>query len=198
MRTIVFFDGQNLFRTAKAVWGASPSDPSSPYNWPSYDVKKLALHLVSLSPGRTLEEIRFYTGVHDRNAKPTLYWFWTNKLDRLRDEGIYVYRGRVSRHAQEKGVDVSLAVDLVQATHEERYEVAIIVSKDSDFGPAVKLAKTIAKTQGRQLKFESAFPVGEDAPKKKRRGVPGTQWVYIDRAAYDACRDWREYRQHKR
>ena len=197
MRTIVFFDGQNLFRTAKAVWGGSSSDPSSPYNWPSYDVQRLAQCLVSLVPGRTLKEIRFYTGVHDRDVRPTHYWFWTNKLDQLMTEGIYVYRGRVSRYAQEKGVDVSLAVDLVQATHEQRYEVAIIVSKDSDFGPAVKLAKTIAKAQGRQLVFESAFPVGENTPRRKRRGVPGTQWVYIDRAAYDACRDWNDYRPRK-
>ena len=198
MRTIVFFDGQNLFRTAKAVWGFSSSDPSSPYSWPSYDVKRLARRLVSLIPGRTLEEIRFYTGVHDRDVKPTQYWFWTNKLDRLMTEGIYVYRGRVSRSAQEKGVDVSLAIDLIQATHEQRYEVAIIVSKDSDFGPAVKLAKTIARAQGRQLVFESAFPVGENTPKNRRRGVPGTQWVYIDQAAYDACRDWNDYRPRKR
>ena len=34
---------------------------------------------------------------------------------------------------------------LVQATHDKQYDVAIIVSQDSDYGPAVKLAKLIAK-----------------------------------------------------
>ena len=196
MRTIVFFDGQNLFRTAKDAW--SHSDPSSPYDWPSYDVEKLAQHLVSLTPGRTLEETRFYTGVHSRTVKPDKYWFWTNKLNHLETQGIHVYRGRVSASDQEKGVDVSLAIDLIQATNEQRYEAAIIVSKDSDFGPAVQLAKTIAKSQGRQLVFESAFPVAQNTPKKKRRGVPGTKWVHIDQAAYDACRDRNEYRTPKR
>ena len=198
MRTIVFFDGQNLFRTAKEAWGASPSDSSSPYDWPSYDVEKLAQHLVSLTPGRTLEETRFYTGVHSRTVKPDKYWFWTNKLNHLETQGIHVYRGRVSASDLEKGVDVSLAIDLIQATNEQRYEAAIIVSKDSDFGPAVQLAKTIAKSQGRQLVFESAFPVAQNTPKKKRRGVPGTKWVHIDQAAYDACRDRNEYRTPKR
>ena len=94
-------------------------------------------------------------------------------------------------------MDVSLAIDLIQATNEQRYEVAIIVSKDSDLGPTVESAKTIAKSQGRQLVFESAFPVAQNTP-KKRRGVPGTQWVHIGQAAYDACRDWREYRPPKR
>jgi hypothetical protein len=52
--------------------------------------------------------------------------------------------------------------------------------------------------QGRQLSFESAFPVAPTTPRKNRRGVPGTQWVHIDRATYDACRDWKDYRPPKR
>ena len=197
MRTIVFFDGRNLFRSAKETWGPSQPTPSSPYDWPSYDVERLAQHLVSLTPGRTLEEIHFYTGVQNRDANPDQYWFWTNKLNHLEKHGIHVYRGRVSNH-QEKGVDVSLAIDLIQATYEKRYEVAIIVSKDSDFGPAVALAKVIAESQGRKLVFQSAFPVAPNTPNKKRRGVPGTQWVHIDQSGYDACRDWNDYRSPKK
>ena len=193
MRTVVFFDGQNLFRSAKGTWGPSQPNSSSPYDWPSYDVEKLAQHLASLTPGRTLEEIRFYTGVHRREVNPNQYWFWTNKLDHLEAQGIYVYRGRVSND-QEKGTDVKLAIDLIQATYEKRYEVAIIVSKDSDFGPAVEVAKGIAKSQCRKLVFQSAFPVALNTPKKNKRGVPGTQWIHIDQAAYDTCRDWNDYR----
>lgn len=93
---------------------------------------------------------------------------------------------------QEKGVNVSLALDLVQATHEQHYDAAIIVSQDWDFGPAVHLAKMVARAQGRQLVFESAFPFGPGS--SSRRGVPGTTWVRIDQATYDACRDSRDYR----
>ena len=196
MRTLVLFDGQNLFRSAKDTWG-----PSHPYDWPSYDVELLAQHLVFLTPGRTLEEIRFYTGVYRKDQDWDRHWFWTNKLNHLETQGIYVYRGRVrgglNEAKQEKGVDVSMAIDLVQATHDQRYDVAIIVSQDSDFGPAVLLSKQIAQGQDRQLVFESAFPVPQIMPKKKKRGVPGTQWVHIDKAAYDACRDSREYRPPK-
>ena len=164
---------------------------------PAYDVEKLAQHLASLTPGRTLEEIHFYTGVYSRKANRDLYWFWTNKLNHLEAQGIHVYRGRISNN-QEKGVDVSLAIDLIQATYEKRYEVAIIVSKDSDFGPAVAVAKGIAESQGRKLVFQSAFPVALNTPKKKKRGVPGTHWIHIDQADYDTCRDWTEYRSPKR
>ena len=131
MRTLVLFDGQNLFRSAKDAWG-----PSYPYDHPSYDVELLAQRLVSLTPGRTLEEIRFYTGVYRKDQDWERHWFWTNKLDHLETQGVYVYRGRVrgglNEAKQEKGVDVSLSIDLIQATHKQRYDVAIILSKDSD------------------------------------------------------------------
>ena len=195
MRAIVLVDGQNLFHLARRAWGSGLSHPSSPYTWPSYDVGKLANALVSRIPGRTLTQTRFYTGVPDPAAGPTQrFWhgFWTNKLRSLRNSGVYVYRGRVNAGGQEKGVDVSLALDLVRATYEHRYDVAIIVSQDWDFGPAVRLAKEIAQAQNRSLVFESAYPLGPGS--FSNRGVPGTTWVPIDKATYDACHDPMDYR----
>ena len=193
MRTVVLVDGQNLYHLAKIAWA---SGTSSAYTWPSYDVEKLAHALVSKVPNRTLTETRFYTGVPDRAVNPFWHGFWSNKIRQLRGQGVYVYRGRVNSGRQEKGVDVSLALDLVRATYEERYEVAIIVSQDSDFGPAVHLAKEIARAQDRQLTFESCFPVGPGST--SRRGVPGTTWIQIDQATYDGCRDPRDYRPRRR
>ena len=187
-RTIVLIDGQNLYHLARKAWA---SGPKSPYAWPSYDVEKLARALVSRIPGRTLTEIRFYTGVPDPAIGPW-HGFWSNKIRYLRSRRVYVYRGRVSAGGQEKGVDVSLALDLVRATYDRLYESAIIVSQDSDFGPAVGLAKEIAQAQGRRLVFESAFPVGPGS--LSRRGVPGTTWIQIDQATYDACHDPKDYR----
>ena len=50
------------------------------------------------------------------------------------------------------------------------------MNQDADFGPAVLQAKNIARDQGRW------------------RGVPGTRWVHIGQAAYNACRALRDYR----
>ena len=192
LRTIVFIDGQNLYHLARRAWA---SGPKSPYGWPSYDVEKLAHVLVSRVPGRTLAEIRFYTGVPDPAVGPSQrFWhgFWSNKIRDLKNRGVYIYRGRVSAGSQEKGVDVSLALDLVRATYDRLYETAIIVSQDSDFGPAVRLAKDIAKEQARSLTFESCFPVGPGS--LSLRGVPGTTWVHIDQVTYDSCHDPKDYR----
>jgi hypothetical protein len=123
-----------------------------------------------------------------------MFWhgFWSNKLRYLRSRGIATCRGRVNPGGQEKGVDVSLAIDLISLTYEQRYDVAIIISQDWDFGPAIRLAKRIAKDQGRQLSFESAFPY--EPGRGNPRGVPGTTWVHIDRALHDACHDPTDYR----
>ena len=196
MDTIIFIDGQNLYHLAKDAWLSGVTYPTPPYAWPSYDVEKLANALVTRQPGRTLTEIRFYTGVPNRSEHPYWHEFWLNKLRYLARRGIYVYQGKVNRGGQEKGVDVSLALDLVQATHERRYDVAIIVSQDSDFSPAVSLAKQIAASQNRTLTFESAFPVGPGSA--SRRGIHGTAWVRIDQAMYDACLDPRDYRPARR
>ena len=192
MRTIVFIDGQNLYHLAKNAW-VSPG--KAVYSRPSYDVRKLSQALVDEETGRTLTEIRFYTGVPDpRLGRRQKSWhtFWTYKIIHLRRQGIYVYRGRVNVGGQEKGVDVSLAIDLIQATYEARYEAALIVSQDSDFGPAVRLAKQIAMGQSRMLSFESWYPVGPGS--RSRRGVPGTTWRPIEKEVYDACLDSRDYR----
>ena len=195
MRTVVFFDGQNLYHGVRNAWAPKPHVSGSPYGYPSYDVEKLALALVARVPERTLTQIRFYTGVPSpRQGPEEAFWhrFWNNKLRYLAARGVCVYRGRVNPGGQEKGVDVSLAIDLIHLTYEQRYDVAIIVSQDWDFGPAVRLAKEIAKNQGRLLHFESAFVVGPNTTYD--RGVPGTYWVRIDKILYDACLDPTDYR----
>ena len=192
-RCIVFFDGQNLYHGARDAWAPDRVlNLKTPYSWPSYDVEKLASELVSKVSDRELKQIRFYTGVPDWHRDAPWHEFWSNKLRFLGSRGVYVYRGRISKSGQEKGVDVSIAIDLLKLTYEKAYDVAILVTGDSDLGPAVKLAKAIAKTYASFPTFESAFPF--ELGKHDPRGVPGTTWIHIDKALYDACRDPKEYR----
>ncbi|MGH7227651.1 MAG: NYN domain-containing protein [Nitrospiraceae bacterium] len=198
LKTIVFMDGQNIYHLAKEAWLPKSSHSESSYSYPCYDVEKLADILIASSPGRIREKIRFYTGVPHHAQNPFWHGFWSNKLRFLGSRGIHVYKGRINHSGQEKGVDVSLAIDLIQLTHEKAYDVAIIVSQDQDFGPAIKLAKAIARDQQRTLVFESAFPceITQHPWWKRPRGVPGTKWSYIDKPTYDACFDPTDYRVH--
>ena len=191
MRTTVFIDGQNLYRLALDTWGKPRTRETFRYSWPSYDVLKLANALARSAPNRILTEVRFYTGVPSRETDERWHKFWTNKLFSLTGQGVHTYRGRVDRFGNEKGVDVSLAIDLVHATHEQRYDVAIIVSQDTDFAPAVDLSRDIAGKQGRTVDFESAFPTATVG--RRSRGINGTTWTPIDKAMYDSCFDPKDY-----
>ena len=88
-------------------------------------------------------------------------------------------------------MDVSLAIDLVEATHQQSYDVAIVVSQDSDLNPAVAMAKQLAQTQNRTVDFESAFPL---LPDRRLFGIAGTSWIPIDKTTYDKCLDPTDYR----
>src|ERR1035437_2775789 len=71
-RAIVFFDGQNLYHAARHAFG---------YTYPNFDPIAL-VSAVSKSHGWELAEVRFYTGVPDREDDPFWHHFWTNKLAR--------------------------------------------------------------------------------------------------------------------
>ena len=88
-------------------------------------------------------------------------------------------------------MDVSLAIDLVQATHQQSYDHAVIVSQDSDLAPAVALARQVAQDQGRTISLESAVPrlSGE-----RLFGINGTTLLPIYKALYDNCLDLTDYR----
>lgn len=194
MRTIVFIDGQNLYHLAKEAFGGGGTGPVV-YSYPSYDVERLAKRLTSAKPGRVLAQIRFYTGVPDPDVgddEERWHTFWTNKLRFIKNQGIYVYKGRINSDRQEKGVDVSLAIDLIDLTYQNKYDLAIIISQDWNFGPAVSLAKVVANGQGRSIEFESCFPYGTG--NTSDRGIPGTTWIKIDKALYDRCIDLNDYR----
>ena len=191
MRTAVYIDGQNLYRLALNAWGKPRTSETFRYSWPSYDVLGLASALVGRIPQRTLTEVRFYTGVPSGRANQRWITFWRNKLLRLRTQGVHTFRGIVDRYGNEKGVDVCLAVDLVHAAHEQSFDVAIIVSQDSDFVPAVNRVKDVACKQGRDVMLESAFPATSAG--RRGRGINGTTWTPIDKAMYDSCFDPEDY-----
>lgn len=189
MRTVVFVDGQNLYGLAKSAWGKY----GYPYFIPCYNVLKIAHALTSRIGGRHLVEVRFYTGVPTPQQNQLWANFWRKKIYAMEQQGIQVYEGRIGGGSQEKGVDVSIATDLLWYTYRDMLDTAIIVSQDSDLAPAVRMAKEFAKDQGRWVNFESAYPDALTA-RRPRRGIDGTQWVVIDKAMYDSCVDPVDYR----
>ncbi|MDD9820680.1 MAG: NYN domain-containing protein [Nitrospira sp.] len=76
-----------------------------------------------------------------------------DELERLMSEGTYVDK--------EKKVDVNLAVDMVARAMKNEFDVAYLVSADSDFVPAVEIVrgtgkKVFAATPGHSYGLKNA------------------------------------------
>lgn len=197
-RTIALFDGQNLFHTVKSAFG---------YIYPNYDVKALAQSICA-AKGWQLDQVRFYTGVPDSNDNAMWNGFWAAKLLAMSRQGVWTfsrplrYRNQTVKFpdgtshaflaAEEKGVDVRIALDIIRLAHKRDYDVALVFSQDQDLSEVAAEVRTISTEQSRWIKMASAFPVSPVS--RNRRGINSTDWIQIDRAAYDRCIDSRDYR----
>jgi uncharacterized LabA/DUF88 family protein len=202
IRAITFFDGQNLFHSAKLAFG---------HKFPNYDPVALS-QAVCASKGWQCEQVRFYTGVPDPSDNPFWNHFWVAKGAQMGREGVYVftrplrYRNKEIQlpgggthtflDGDEKGIDVRLALDVIRLAHQRRYDVAVLFCRDQDLTELADEIRTISQEQNRWIKTASAYPYS--AAVKTFRGIDGTEWIRIERALYDACLDARDYRPKKR
>jgi hypothetical protein len=76
--------------------------------------------------------------------------------------------------------------------HLNEYDLALIFSQDQDLSQVASEIRNIAREQNRWIKVACAFPLSPTT--RNRRGIEKTDWVPIDRAAYDSCIDRRDYR----
>lgn len=197
-RAIVFADGQSLFYAAKDAFG---------YNYPNYDVKLLS-EKICLNKGWNLAQVRFYTGIPDEGDDKFWYNFWINRLTYMGQVGIEIfsrplrYRNKTVKLpdgkdytflvGQEKGIDVRIALDIIRLAHEKSYDVALIFGQDQDLSEVADEVRRISVEQKRWIKIASVFSVSPTY--KNTRGINKTDWIKIDRQAYDSCIDPKDYR----
>lgn len=169
-RAVAFVDGQNLYHSARAAFGCA---------YPDFDAGALS-RAVCRNEGWSLRRVRFYTGVPDPRHDPFWSAFWQAKLAQMGRHGIETcslplrYRmhattmadGRVqtTRIAEEKGIDVRIAIDVVRMAHRRLYDVALLFSQDQDLSEVAKEIREIAHEQARWIKIASAFPRGPRTP----------------------------------
>jgi uncharacterized LabA/DUF88 family protein len=197
-KAFAFVDGQNFFLQSKDAFG---------YKFPNYDIGALVREACKTN-GWEFVEARFYTGIHDVTANPFWNAFWVNKTAQMGQTGVRVvtrplrYRNKSVRlpdgtehtflTAEEKGIDVRIALDVIAGARNRLYDVGIIFSQDQDLAEVASEIRTIAKEQDRWIKIACAYP---DSPTAhNRRGINNTDWIRIDRAMYDRCIDPRDYR----
>jgi len=197
-RAVVFVDGQNLYRSAKEAFG---------YHYPNYDIAKLA-KLICQKQGWNLVGTCFYTGIPDQTDDSFWHDFWSRKMAVMGSRGIHVYSRKLryrnqtiklpdgSTHTilvgQEKGIDIRLALDVVQAVLKNQCDVAVVLSQDQDLSEVADEIRNIAQETGRWIKIACAYPFSPTS--KNPRGIHRTDWIKIDRTTYDQCIDPIDYR----
>jgi len=95
--------------------------------------------------------------------------------------------------AEENGIDVRIAIDVMRMARKNELDVAVLFIQDQDFSEVADEVKAVAKELGRWIKIASAYPRSSTASNK--RGINKTDWFPIDRATYDTCLDARDYGQ---
>ena len=200
-RAIVFIDGQNLFRSAKDAFG---------YNYPNFEPTELAARVCAAKKW-SLQVVHFYTGIHSPEEHPKHHKFWAAKLLMMSRRGVKTfsrplrYRNKTVRVgsdrseftfrvAEEKGIDVRIAIDIIRLGHQREYDVALVFSQDQDLSEVADEIRRISAEQERWIRIASAYPDSDCRKKEHRRGINKTDWIPIDRALYDSCIDPKDYR----
>lgn len=195
-RATVFIDGQNLLYSLRHAFGV---------RYPNYDPRKLAEEFCKKN-GYELHAVRFYTGTETEQSNKFWYDFWKKKIDTMKQEGVITYtrplqyrrvpdRDDPSKQVMvpmEKGVDIRIALDIVQELQMRESNVMVVFSQDSDFCELSSEIRNIARKQGRWIKFVSAYPKGKDDIYS--RGINGSDWAPFDAEFYRNCIDRRDYR----
>ena len=148
LRLALFIDAQNAYRRARAA--LFPSSQSNRDG--QFRPMELGRLIASRGgPGGapcTLSDVRIYSGRPDSNLEPRAHGAHRKQTARWESDGVQVIT-RALRYSQtwptdpaeEKGIDVALAIDFVRFAIYGAYDVGVIMSTDSDLQPALEFVR---------------------------------------------------------
>jgi hypothetical protein len=144
-RVVLFVDAQNLYRGARRAFFL----PTDPYFHGQVNPRALGELLCKRGPvggpPRLLSQVRIYTGSPDPRREPKTAGAHGKQRHAWLSLGCIVV-ARTLRYpavwpkerAEEKGIDVALAVDYIALALDGAYDVGIIASTDTDLKPALE------------------------------------------------------------
>ncbi len=145
-KAFVFIDGSNFYFKLKVLTSRLKGD----YSLLDFNFQEFARWLVWPAD---LVETRYYLGVINKKGgdKKSIEMFLNQQIlfTNLKKQGIRLVFGKLIRHPDktfhEKGVDVRIAVDMIKYARKNKYDLAYLVSSDTDLVPAIKEVQSIGK-----------------------------------------------------
>lgn len=146
-KLVLFLDDKNFYHGARRAFFPN----SDSHFVGQIDPVKLANLICSKSTTdspRKLHQVRVYTGRPDATKEPKTYAAHLRQCNSWLQTGVEVIT-RTLRYpydwpkakAEQKGIDVALAIDFVALAIDEEYDVGIIASTDTDLKPALEFVK---------------------------------------------------------
>lgn len=145
-KVAIYIDGNNFYKYLKDKEINLPKGVK-------FNFSKFVDFLIN---GRNCISKRYYIGIA-RNIDNTLRSKQIVRgqqkfLSRIKNEGFIIKPGRVmydKGRIREKGTDVKIAVDLIIGAVDNHYDVAVLVSSDTDLIPAIRHLKY----RGKRLEY---------------------------------------------
>ena len=150
MRVALFFDGKNFYHGLREVQS------------PDYKINfsKLADWLREKTNGSVIVGSHYYTGVEPPGQElpesagklegflkviQSQRGFYVHRFPRWRHTDVCKRCGEQHHYTHEKQVDTSIVADMVKGAAIDAYDVAILLSGDADFIPAIKVVNNLGK-----------------------------------------------------
>ncbi|MDE0116331.1 MAG: NYN domain-containing protein [bacterium] len=204
-RVAVFIDCENTRFGAREVFGDPQRDP---YTFGHVKPLRLALLLKQLGekvdPARELTAVYVYRGRPGPKSGSRAQAGSARQFDEWESQPLVSVRSRPLRYqptawslgkptawrAEEKGIDVLTALDIAIGARDDNYDIAVVMSADSDLAPAIEVAFDAGK------RVETAMWWSPDHPHRRMR-VPVTGPRFWSRCCESVfglfCARWSAY-----
>lgn len=172
-RIMMFIDSNNFYKNAENLVGKNPK-----FSW-----AKLILGIRDLyqqiEPESNFIKAYYYSALSDRSDNPAKYDSHKKFLDAInripfvevvlgylmrkpKDDSVPIDKNNPATYKHvEKGTDVNLSNDILMNAFQQKFDIALLVAADGDFGD------TLTKAQTCGIEFYLVLPLGSPASKLK-------------------------------
>ena len=175
-RVLVFIDGQNVYKACERLYGQGACHP--------------LLLADRLTSGRRLVGVRYYSGVHDPTVDPEGRSRTDRRHNLIRRTGVTVIERKLRyrwewgfdpkllpdpkrnrgqqmpiqvtpyQRAREKGIDLTLGLDVADLARAGAMDIAVIVSSDNDLCEVARSTHQVTRADGRVSVEAATFNEG--------------------------------------
>ena len=196
---VVYIDAQNFYEGARGRFFGRGAPRRRGQTSPLELARLLCARtspLQSSPTDKALHQVRVYSGRPDPKRDPRTYAAHMRQCAAWERSGAVVItrplrypRDWPRDRAQEKGIDVQLAIDFVAGAIDDTYDTGIICSTDTDLLPALEF---VATRFGRERAETAAWLTAGKGSELRLRN-PSTWCHRLEQTDYDAVRDPTDY-----